>query len=90
MSDVFAHMQSQDWHFQHPFYQHHATEQIPSSTMRFTYLNFQQELLRETSPLLVQVLLRTSQILCSIKYPQEKSLPPLHPVSCCPTTATTV
>lgn len=47
--------QSQDWHFQHPFNQHHATEQIPTSTMRFTYLNFQQELLQETSPLLVQV-----------------------------------
>ncbi|KAL0042325.1 hypothetical protein WJX77_009183 [Trebouxia sp. C0004] len=47
--------QSQDWRFQHPFYQHHATEQIPTSTMRFTYLNFQQELLQATSPLLVQV-----------------------------------
>ncbi|DBA85275.1 TPA: DnaJ subfamily C member 16 [Trebouxia sp. C0005] len=47
--------QSQDWRFQHPSYQHHATEQIPTSTMRFTYLNFKQELLRETSPLLVQV-----------------------------------
>ncbi len=71
MSDMFAHTQSQDWRFQHPFYQHHATEQIPSSTMRFTYFNFQQELLRETSPLLVQVLLLTSEIKCIINYPQK-------------------
>ena len=71
MFDVFAHMQSQDWRFQHPFYQHHATEQIPSSTMRFTYLNFQQERLRETSPLLVQVLLLASRLMCIIKYAQK-------------------
>ena len=71
MSDMSAHMQSQDWRFQHPFYQHHATEQIPSSTMRFTYLNFQQELLRETSPLLVQVLLLASRLMCIIKYAQK-------------------
>ncbi len=71
MSDVFAPMQSQDWRFQHPFYQHHATEQIPTSTMRFTYLNFQQELLRETSPLLVQVLLLTSETMYIIRYPQK-------------------
>ena len=47
-------MQAPDWRFQHPFQQH--AEQIPSSTTRLTYLNFQQELLRDSSPLLVQVL----------------------------------
>ena len=87
MFDVFAHMQSQDWRFQHPFYQHHATEQIPSSTMRFTYLNFQQELLQETSPLLVQVLLLTSEIMRILKC---HCLCPQHSVSCCPVTAATV
>ena len=88
MSDMFAHMQSQDWRFQHPFYQHHATEQIPTSTMRFTYLNFQQELLQETSPLLVQVLLLTSAIVCIIGFSQKQCLQPQHAVSGCPTTAT--
>jgi len=39
--------------------------------MRFTYLNFQQELLQATSPLLVQVLLLTSEIMCKIRYSQK-------------------
>ena len=46
-------LQPSDWRFQHPFQQ--PVEQIPSATIRLTYLNFQQELLRSTVPLLVQV-----------------------------------
>ncbi|KAL3131728.1 DnaJ subfamily C member 16 [Trebouxia sp. C0009 RCD-2024] len=41
------------WQYQQPFQQY--AEQIPSSTTRLTHLNFQQELLRDASPLLVQV-----------------------------------
>ena len=46
-------MQGQRWQYQQPF--HQPVEQIPSSTTRLTHLNFQQELLRDASPLLVQV-----------------------------------
>ena len=51
---AMRHVQGQRWQYQQPFQQH--VDHIPSSTTRLTHLNFQQELLRDASPLLVQVI----------------------------------
>ena len=60
------HMQGQRWQYQQPF--HQPVEQIPSSTTRLTHLNFQQELLRDASPLLVQVTSWNQSLLLALAF----------------------